>query len=72
MGRGELTERELAVLELERRRWRYPALKEAAIREQLDLSVTRYYQILHTLLDHPGALALQPGLLNRLRAALPR
>ena len=67
----ELTDRELAVLEIENKRWKYPALKEKVIREQLDLNATRYYQILNSLLTHPGALSTNPGLINRLRNALP-
>jgi len=71
MQRQPLTERELAVLEIERRRWKYPAYKEKAIREQLDLNATRYYQILNSLLDHSEALERYPMMINRLRSALP-
>jgi len=71
MVRAPLSERDWAVLEIERQRWRYPAYKEKAIRERLDLNATRYYQILNSLLDHPQALATHPILINRLREALP-
>jgi hypothetical protein len=72
MVRVELTERDILVLEIERQRWRYPAHKEQAIRERLDLSATRYYQVLNSLLDHPQALEKYPMMLHRLREALPQ
>jgi len=71
MARAPLSERELTVLEIERCRWKYPALKEKVIRDRLDLNPTRYYQLLYSLLDHPEALATNPGLINRLREAIP-
>ena len=63
----ELTERELAVLALEARQWRTAGAKERAIREELGISATRYYQLLNRLLDRPEALAQDPLLINRLR-----
>ncbi|PYC85418.1 DUF3263 domain-containing protein [Streptomyces tateyamensis] len=63
----ELTEREQAVLALEARPWRTQGAKEQAVREQLGVSATRYYQLLNALLDRPEALAAQPVLVNRLR-----
>ncbi|WP_045305212.1 DUF3263 domain-containing protein [Saccharothrix sp. ST-888] len=62
-----LSERELAVLALEARPWRTAGAKERAIREELDLSATRYYQLLNGLLDRQEALAHDPVLINRLR-----
>ncbi|MEV8328034.1 DUF3263 domain-containing protein [Kitasatospora sp. NPDC059811] len=64
---GELSERDLAVLALEGRQWRTAGAKERAIREELGLSSTRYYQLLNALLDRPEALAHAPVLVNRLR-----
>ncbi|WP_405018823.1 DUF3263 domain-containing protein [Kitasatospora sp. NBC_00070] len=64
---SELTDRELAVLALEGRTWRTTGAKERAVREELDLSATRYYQILNRLLDRQEALAHAPVLVNRLR-----
>ncbi|MFJ9519183.1 DUF3263 domain-containing protein [Kitasatospora sp. NPDC101801] len=64
---SELTDRELAVLALESRTWRTTGAKERAVREELDLSATRYYQILNRLLDRQEALAHAPVLVNRLR-----
>ncbi|MGE7433614.1 MULTISPECIES: DUF3263 domain-containing protein [Kitasatospora] len=62
-----LSERELAVLALEARQWRTAGAKERAIREELGLSATRYYQLLNGLLDREEALAHDPVLINRLR-----
>ncbi|WP_035846425.1 DUF3263 domain-containing protein [Kitasatospora azatica] len=64
---NELTERELAVLALEARPWRTQGAKEQAVREELGISSTRYYQLLNGLLDRPEALAKNPVLVNRLR-----
>ncbi|MGW3077111.1 MULTISPECIES: DUF3263 domain-containing protein [unclassified Kitasatospora] len=64
---GELSERERAVLALEARQWRTAGAKERAIREELGLSPTRYYQVLNALLDREEALAHAPVLVNRLR-----
>ncbi|MER8183148.1 DUF3263 domain-containing protein [Kitasatospora sp. NPDC094015] len=62
-----LSERDLAVLALEARAWRTSGAKERAIREELGISGTRYYQLLNALLDRPEALAHAPVLVNRLR-----
>ncbi|GAA4913454.1 DUF3263 domain-containing protein [Streptomyces coeruleoprunus] len=62
-----LSERETAVLAMERRSWPGPGAKERAIRERLELSPTRYYQLLNALLDDPRALAHDPVTVNRLR-----
>ncbi|MGW3572260.1 DUF3263 domain-containing protein [Streptomyces sp. NPDC000941] len=70
VGPGEaagLSERDRAVLAVERRGWPGPGAKERAIREQLGISPTRYYQLLNALLDDPRALAHDPVTVNRLR-----
>ncbi|WP_336320816.1 DUF3263 domain-containing protein [Streptomyces lavendofoliae] len=64
---ADLTDRDRAVLAVERRSWPGPGAKERAIREQLGLSPTRYYQLLNALLDDPRALAHDPVTVNRLR-----
>ena len=66
-GPAGLTDRDRAVLAVERRSWPGPGAKERAIREQLAISPTRYYQVLNTLLDDPRALAHDPVTVNRLR-----
>lgn len=62
-----LSDRDRAVLALARRTWHRPGAKERAIREQLEMSPTRYYQLLNALLDTPAALAQDPVTVNRLR-----
>lgn len=63
-----LTDRERAVLTFEgSAHWNHQGAKEDAIRRQFDLSPTRYYQILNTLIDRPEALAEQPMLVKRLQ-----
>ena len=64
---SELSELEVAVLELERRWWKYGGAKDHAIRERFDMSATSYFQILNSLLDNPAALASDPMLVKRLR-----
>lgn len=64
---GGLSDRDRAVLALERRSWPGPGAKERAVREQLGMSPTRYYQLLNALLDDPRALAHDPVTVNRLR-----
>ncbi|WP_228974312.1 DUF3263 domain-containing protein [Streptomyces sp. DH12] len=65
--RPALDDRARAVLAMERRSWPGPGAKERAIREQLDLSPVRYYQLLNALLDDERALAHDPVTVNRLR-----
>ncbi|UCM91804.1 DUF3263 domain-containing protein [Streptomyces marincola] len=62
-----MSERDLAVLAVERRSWTGPGAKERVIRERLGISPTRYYQLLNALLDDPRALAHDPVTVNRLR-----
>lgn len=62
-----LTETEAGMLELERSWWRYPGLKEQAIREKFDLSATAYYQLLVALIERPEALAHDPLTVKRLQ-----
>ncbi|WP_371364810.1 DUF3263 domain-containing protein [Jatrophihabitans sp. GAS493] len=64
---GGLTRRDREVLAFERQWWRYAGAKEQAIRELFDMSSTRYYQVLNTLIDTPAALAADPLLVKRLR-----
>ncbi|EST39531.1 hypothetical protein N566_01440 [Streptomycetaceae bacterium MP113-05] len=64
---GTLSERDRALLAVERQGWPGPGEKERAVRERLDMSPTRYYQLLNALLDDPRALAHDPVTVNRLR-----
>ena len=62
-----LTDRDRAILDFERGWWLLPSSKAAAIRDRLDLSPTRYYQVLNRLIDDPAALAHDPLVVHRLR-----
>ena len=62
-----LSERDLAVLALERQWWKYAGAKEQAVRDLFDMSATRYYQVLNALIDRPEALVADPMLVKRLR-----
>ena len=62
-----LSERDRAVLDLERSWWTLGGSKEDAIRTQLELSPTRYYQVLNGLLESPDAHAYDPLVVHRLR-----
>lgn len=66
-GRGELSERDQAILAFERQWWQYAGAKEQAVRDLFDMSATRYYQLLNSLIDRPEALAVDPMLVKRLR-----
>ena len=61
-----LTDREVSVLAFERRWWRHAGAKEQAMRDELDLTPTRYWQILLDLIHRPEALAQDPQTVNRL------
>ncbi len=62
-----LSDRDLAVLAVERRSWAGPGAKEREIRERLGITPTRYYQLLNALLDDERAFAHDPVTVNRLR-----
>lgn len=62
-----LSERDQAVLGFERQWWKYSGAKEAAIRELFDMSATRYYQLINSLIDTPEALEFDPMMVKRLR-----
>lgn len=64
-----LTDRDRAILDFERGCWQLSSPKGEAIRAQLDLSPTRYYQLLNLLLDDPAAAAYDPLVVRRLRRA---
>lgn len=64
---GELTDRDVAILNIEARHWRHAGSKEQAIRARLGISATAFYARLNQLLDEPAALERNPVLVNRLR-----
>ena len=63
----ELSQRDREILEFERHWWKYAGAKEQAVRENFDMSSTRYYQVLNALIDRPEALEADPLLVRRLR-----
>ena len=64
---ASLSIRDRDVLAFERQWWKYAGAKEQAIRDRFDMSATRYYQVLNTLIDRPEALGHDPLLVKRLR-----
>jgi hypothetical protein len=62
-----LSEQQRAILDFERQWWRQPGAKEQAIRDNFEMSPTRYYQTLNALLDLPQSLTYDPALVNRLQ-----
>lgn len=67
-----MTEVEHQIMRFEARWWRLAGSKEAAIRAELDLSPTRYYQRLHQMLEREDVHAAYPVLVNRLRRRINR
>jgi Protein of unknown function (DUF3263) len=66
--RRPLSDRERAILDFEREWWTAATCsKEQAIREQLDLSAGRYYEVLASLLDNPAAMDYDPLVIKRRR-----
>ncbi|PFG17492.1 uncharacterized protein DUF3263 [Propionicimonas paludicola] len=64
---AELNEQQAALLDFEKQWWALPGSKETEIRERFDISPTRYYQLLNSLIDSDVALAHDPLLVKRLR-----
>jgi hypothetical protein len=64
---GSLSDRDREILAFERQWWKYAGAKETAIRDLFDMSATRYYQTLNSLIDRPEALVHDPMLVKRLR-----
>ena len=61
-----LTDRDRAILAFEQGWWLEEGPKEVAMRSRLDLSPSRYRELLARLLDEPEAMALDPLLVRRL------
>lgn len=62
-----LSERDAEILDFEKAWWQARAPKEQVIRERFDMSASRYYQLLNSLIDRPEALEYDPLLVRRLR-----
>ena len=71
-GSAELSERDLAVLDLAGRTWTGPGPRDRAIRERLGISPTAFFQHLNALLDDPRALRHAPTTVNRWRTTRTR
>lgn len=61
-----LSHEQAAILDFEKNWWSLAGSKESEIRERFDLSPTRYYQLLNSLIDSPEALQHDPLLVKRL------
>lgn len=66
-GTVTLTERQRAMLDLERTWWTLDAQRDAAIRERFACSPETYYRELNELLDDADALEYDPLVVRRLR-----
>lgn len=64
-----LAPRDRAILDLERTWWLRPGSKEAAIRGELGISGTRYYELLSQLVDRADAYGYDPLTVRRVRRA---
>lgn len=62
-----LSDNDGALLDFERRWWKHPGEKDAAIRDRFGISATRYYQRINRLLDDPAAYEHDAALVKRLR-----
>jgi hypothetical protein len=67
-----LSVKDKMTLRLEREWFKYPAAKEARIRELFSESSVAYYVRLNALVDRPEALAFDPQVVNRLRRVRER
>ncbi|WP_404851122.1 DUF3263 domain-containing protein [Dietzia kunjamensis] len=67
-----MTDEEHDIMRFESRWWRLAGSKDAAIRDELGLAPTRYYQRLHQLIARPDVHAAYPVLVNRLRRRTTR
>ncbi len=62
-----LSDRDRAILDFERSWWTQSGPKEEAIRSELGLSSTRYYQLIGGLMDTKEAEIYDPLVVRRLR-----
>jgi hypothetical protein len=62
-----LSERERAIIEFEGTWWMHDDPRDILIRARFACSAEEYYQQLNQLLDHPGALSVDPLVVRRLR-----
>lgn len=64
-----LSDRDRTILEIEGKAWKYQAVKEQVIVDQLGMTPTRYYQALLALVEAPEAWELAPSTMKRVQGA---
>ncbi len=64
--RVALTQRDRDILDFERSWWTATSPKDVQIREQFELSATRYYSLLTDLLEDGDAMSYDPLVVRRL------
>lgn len=62
-----LSDPERLALELAATPYRYPAIRESRVRDELGLTPTAYWLVVDRLLDRPDALEAMPAAVARLR-----
>lgn len=65
-GHSPLTDQDKAILDFEKRKYKYVGQKTKASQEELGLTGPQYFQKLNDLIDHPGALEYAPMVVSRL------
>ncbi|MBO0693363.1 MAG: DUF3263 domain-containing protein [Acidimicrobiaceae bacterium] len=68
----DLSDRDRAILDFERGWWVQPGSKEDAIKARLNLSATRYYELLGELVESAEAEQYDPLVVRRVRRARAR
>lgn len=67
MTERDLNDLERSIVAFERSWWKRGGVKDQAVKDELGMSATRYYQLLGELIDLPAAMAEDPMLIRRLR-----
>jgi hypothetical protein len=62
-----LTDHDRQILDFAGKTYRHEGAKWNDVSEQFGMNLTRYYQRLNTLIDHPEAAAYAPQTVNRYR-----
>ena len=65
-GGAALTDQDRAIIDFERTWWQRAGRKDVAVRQQLDMSPTRYYELLNRLLEKPEAMDYDAMVVRRL------
>lgn len=62
-----MTDVEKRMLELAGARWNYAGSLEQTVRDELGISLTRFWQLVGRMLDREDVMAYDPVTVNRLR-----